>query len=169
MNFKREAKIMLFGFLSIPIILAIMIIPSYYKQCKKGQRIAASCSNSKEQDTTIKTSPEKITSLYPNNYESCDFMIDIHSWDEIYFRKPTILGPDLKTYKTDKRTLEKILKEKLSPDQVIVINKHRDCLLSDDKIRQWAEAMGITNIMIQPLSIEHENSEDFERLKPLAI
>jgi len=31
---------MLFGFLAILIILAIMVIPSYYKQCEKGQRIA---------------------------------------------------------------------------------------------------------------------------------
>jgi hypothetical protein len=108
-------------------------------------------------------------SSQPDNFETCDFMIDIYSWDEIYFRKPTILGPDYTTYKTDKEITAKILKEKLSPNTVLVINKHRDCQLSEDEIRQWAEEVGVMKIIIQPLSLWHEDDKDHKRLAPLAI
>lgn len=40
MNFKREAIIMLLIFLSVFVVLAIAVIPSYYKQREKAQRIA---------------------------------------------------------------------------------------------------------------------------------
>jgi len=133
--------------------------------------IDTSCSRPEDQDIKIKSSPVNNSSIHPDNFGKCDFIIDIYSWDKIYFRKPTILGPDLKTYKTDKRTFEKILKEKNSPDQVLAINKHRNCKLSDDEIRQWAEDMGIANIIIRslPLYLEHEEQKDIKRLQPLAL
>ena len=72
-------------------------------------------------------------------------------------------------YKTRKIILEKILKEKLSPHQVLVINKHRDCQLSDVEIRQWAEEIGIKTVIIQPLFVWREGDKDQKHLAPLAL
>jgi hypothetical protein len=112
-----------------------------------------------------------LTSIHPDNFEKCDFTIDIYSWDEIYFRGSGIVDPDLNPYKFDKSLIEKILNKGLSQDSSLCINKHSDCTISDDKIRQWAEKMGIVNIIIRPLPLylEHEDHPDIKRLQPLAL
>jgi hypothetical protein len=133
--------------------------------------IDISYSNSEDQNIEISPTPGENNPVHPSNFEKCDFTIDIYSWKEIYFREPWIMDPDGNTYKSEKSTTEKILKENLAPDSILCINKHRDCQLTNQEIWHWAEKLGIGNIIIRalPIFLERNNQKGLKRLLPLAI
>ncbi len=129
--------------------------------------IAVSVSHSEKDDTyTETTSP-----AYSDTTEECEFVIDIYSWDAIYFRKPVIVGPDLKRYIADRQTAEYIIREKISPSTSICVRRYLNCELSDDELSSWVKEIGITNVIIAVLPYDHEKEEPetLKRLVPLAI
>ena len=130
--------------------------------------IAISVSRSEKVDTTTETT----SSTYSDATGDCDYVIDIFSWEAMYFTKPPTAGPDLRRFIADRKTTEYIIRENISPSTNICMRKYRDCELSDDEIINWLKSIGISKIIIEVLPYGHEKEEEEKhkrRLVPLAI